>query len=274
VLGDERPEWQPEVFEYELWGCQLRLRFPVAKLALLDTALLEAERNIFVTIVLLHRDAQETWTAPRERIRRKAARYRRMLSLGYSASDVRQLVRLADRLLRLPKAMVVEAREAMRAVEEEFAVTYITSYEELARDDERRRLVLDQLGYKCGPLDETVRARVEALSYDQLHGLSRALFDFTGEADVRAWLDQQATSAHSSDVEEDYVTSYKELAREEERRELILRLLARKCGVLDAELRERVVALDSNRLLVLGEDLLDFAGEDDLRAWLDRHSAA
>lgn len=194
VLGDERPEWQPEVFEYELWGCALRLRFPVAKLAQLDTAALEAERNIFATIVLLHRDAQQTRTAPEERIRRKAARYRRMLSLGYSAADVRQLVRLADRLLRLPKAMVTEAREAMRAVEEEFAVSYITSYEELARDEARREMVVRQLTRRCGPLDAELRERVDALDQDHLLALSDALLDFTGEADLRAWLAREATS--------------------------------------------------------------------------------
>jgi hypothetical protein len=194
VLGDERPEWQPESFRYELWGCELSLRFPVAKLARFDTVAREADRSLFATIVLLHRDAQETLADPRERLRRKAARYRRVLSLGYTAAEIRQLVRLADRLLRLPGGLAVEAREAMRAIEEEYAVTFITSYEELARAEERRTLVLDQLTYKCGPLEEVLRVRVEALSFEELLVLSRALLDFTSAADLRAWLDQQASA--------------------------------------------------------------------------------
>src|SRR5690349_7231677 len=87
---------------------------------------------------------------PRERLRRKAARYRRVLSLGFTAAEVRQIVRLADR--RLPGELAGEAREVMRTIEEEFAVTYITSYEELARAEERRELVLRQLVRKCGGL--------------------------------------------------------------------------------------------------------------------------
>jgi hypothetical protein len=103
-------------------------------------------------------------------------------------------VRLADRLLRLPGDLALEAREAMRAIEEEYAVTYITSYEELARAEERRNMVLDLLAYKYGPLEDALRADVEALSFDQLLMLSRALLDFTNATDLRAWLDQQAAS--------------------------------------------------------------------------------
>lgn len=103
-------------------------------------------------------------------------------------------MRLADRLLRLSGELAIEAREAMRAIEEEFAVSYITSYEELARVEERRNLVLDQLVYKYGPLEDALRMRVDALSPERLLVLSRALLDFTSAADLCAWLDQQAAA--------------------------------------------------------------------------------
>jgi hypothetical protein len=82
----------------------------------------------------------------------------------------------------------------MRAVEEEFAMTYITSYEELARAEERREIVLDLLAHKFGPLDDALQVRVQALSYDQLLLLSRALLDFTSDVDLHQWLDQQIES--------------------------------------------------------------------------------
>jgi hypothetical protein len=31
VLGDERKNWRPEHFGYELWGCKKRLEFPIIK---------------------------------------------------------------------------------------------------------------------------------------------------------------------------------------------------------------------------------------------------
>jgi hypothetical protein len=62
VLGDERIAWRPAVFDYGLWRCELRFRFPAVKL--LDYrrawAALEASRNPFATVVMAHLTAQET----------------------------------------------------------------------------------------------------------------------------------------------------------------------------------------------------------------------
>jgi hypothetical protein len=74
VLGDEDAGWQPDRFSYGLWGCELALAFPVVKLIALDAAALENEQNIFATVILLHRDAQETRHDLQERLRRKVAR--------------------------------------------------------------------------------------------------------------------------------------------------------------------------------------------------------
>ncbi len=53
VLGDERAGWRPERFGYELWGCEVGLRFPTVKL--LDYRArwteLEASRNPFAVVV-------------------------------------------------------------------------------------------------------------------------------------------------------------------------------------------------------------------------------
>jgi hypothetical protein len=32
VLGDDRENWRPDHFGYDLWGCRMRLEFPTAKL--------------------------------------------------------------------------------------------------------------------------------------------------------------------------------------------------------------------------------------------------
>jgi hypothetical protein len=95
-----------------------------------ERALLEQQTNLFATIVLSHRDAMETHNDLQERARRKIARYRRMLQQGYAAEDIRWLLNLLDHLLRLPPPLAQETNAAMRQVEEEFAVSYITSFEE------------------------------------------------------------------------------------------------------------------------------------------------
>lgn len=56
---------------------------------------------------------------------------------------------------------------------------------------------------------------------------------------------------------------------EQARRSFILRLLARKLGVIDDRTLDRVNALTVEQLESLGEALLDFGSIDDLTSWLD-----
>ena len=71
-----------------------------------------------------------------------------------------------------------------------------------------------------------------------------------------------------------FVTSFEELARAEAQREIVLRLLNRKVGLLSEELQARVVALAPDILLTLSEALLDFTVQADLMAWLDQQEHA
>jgi hypothetical protein len=71
---------------------------------------------------------------------------------------------------------------------------------------------------------------------------------------------------------ETFITSFEELARAEERRDLVLRLLERKVGPLTAELQQQVAARSQEQLLALSEDLLDFTTRDALTAWLAAHA--
>jgi hypothetical protein len=74
------------------------------------------------------------------------------------------------------------------------------------------------------------------------------------------------------------VTSFEAIGREDGRtegraegqQELVLRLLTRKLGPLPAEVTARIAVLESATMLLLADALLDFATQDDLRAWLDQ----
>ena len=49
-------------------------------------------------------------------------------------------------------------------------------------------VILRQLNRRCGPLSEATIARIQALPLEQLEALAEALLDFTGPADLAAWL--------------------------------------------------------------------------------------
>jgi predicted transposase YdaD len=50
------------------------------------------------------------------------------------------------------------------------------------------KVTLRQLSRRCGPLSEATTARIQALPLEQLEGLTEALLDFSGPADLAAWL--------------------------------------------------------------------------------------
>jgi predicted transposase/invertase (TIGR01784 family) len=60
--------------------------------------------------------------------------------------------------------------------------------------------------------------------------------------------------------------------RQQGEQELILRLLNRRVGDIDASLIERIKGLSIEQLENLGEELLDFANVADLETWLSQHS--
>jgi hypothetical protein len=86
ILGDEDHDWLQPQFGYTIWGCSLALHFPMVKLYRLDAASLATMRNLFATLTLIHRDAQETRGRPEERMQRKLMRFRALFRLGYRPS--------------------------------------------------------------------------------------------------------------------------------------------------------------------------------------------
>jgi predicted transposase YdaD len=59
--------------------------------------------------------------------------------------------------------------------------------------------------------------------------------------------------------------------RNEEAQSLVLKILIRKLGNINPEVRSRVNSLTSDKLESLGEDLLDFTSMADLEAWLSHN---
>ena len=49
-------------------------------------------------------------------------------------------------------------------------------------------VTIRQLNRRCGPLSDATAARIKALPLGQLEALAEALLDFSGPADLAAWL--------------------------------------------------------------------------------------
>ncbi len=59
---------------------------------------------------------------------------------------------------------------------------------EEGRQEGEASVTLRQLNRRCGPLSDATAARIKALPLEQLEALAEALLDFSGPADLAAWL--------------------------------------------------------------------------------------
>ncbi|MBI3469088.1 MAG: hypothetical protein HY000_39290 [Planctomycetes bacterium] len=140
VLCDDQPQWRPDHFEYNVWGCSVGIRFLVAKLLDYqeDVAALERSANPFAAVVLAQLKALETRQAPPQRWQWKVRLIKGLYERGLSAQQIRQLFRLIDWMLVLPEELEQSFREEIHRFEEERRMPYVTSVERLARQEGRQ----------------------------------------------------------------------------------------------------------------------------------------
>jgi hypothetical protein len=133
VLGDDNPQWRPDQFVHERWGMEVAFRFPVVKL--LEYAErrreLEESDNAFATVILAHLDTQETRENLGQRKDRKFALVKGLMERGWDAEKVRQLFRLVDWLMTLPKPLEKEYWQQVTRYQKEKQMPYITTPERI-----------------------------------------------------------------------------------------------------------------------------------------------
>jgi len=105
ILSDTNPDWRPNQFGYELWGCNVGIKFPVVKL--LDYRdqwdKLEENQSPFAVVVMAHLKTQETRNNYDKRKAWKFYLAKRLFERGYKRDDVVKLLKFIDWIMRLPK---------------------------------------------------------------------------------------------------------------------------------------------------------------------------
>ncbi|MEH2056845.1 MAG: cytosolic protein [Nostoc sp.] len=131
VLGDERSNWRPSRFGYNLFGCTVEFTFPIVKL--LDyqqrQSELQASRNPLATVVMAHLKAMETRNDRIERKQQKLVLVRRLYEQGLRREDVINLFGFIDWMMTLPAQLETEFWQEYRDFEESLSMQYVTSVE-------------------------------------------------------------------------------------------------------------------------------------------------
>ncbi len=170
VLGDERSNWRPNQFGYQLFGCEVGFRFPIVKLLDYQSrwSELEASRNPFAVVVMTHLKALQTRNNRTKRLESKLELTKRLYELGFSREDIINLFKLIDWIMSLPEELEQEFWQEFRNFEESKSMPYITSVE--------------RLGIKKGKQEGRQEGRQEGLLEGLLEGISLGLKLKFGEA--------------------------------------------------------------------------------------------
>jgi hypothetical protein len=133
ILGDDRPTWKPDQFSDELWGCEVKFKFPIVKL--LDYSRLwtelEESSNPFATVVMAHLKAKDTRQDDEGRKRWKLYLTKRLYEKGYQREDIISLFRFIDWVMRLPEELENSFWQEVTQYEEEKKMPYVTSAERI-----------------------------------------------------------------------------------------------------------------------------------------------
>ncbi|MBF2008071.1 MAG: cytosolic protein [Chlorogloeopsis fritschii C42_A2020_084] len=131
ILGDDRSTWKPDQFSDELWGCEVKFKFPIVKL--LDYSQLwtelEESSNPFATVVMAHLKAKETRQDDEGRKRWKLYLTKRLYEKGYQREDIINLFLFIDWVMRLPEELENSFWQEVTQYEEEKKMPYISSVE-------------------------------------------------------------------------------------------------------------------------------------------------
>ena len=174
VLADSSPGFRPGAYEVEALGCRVRFEYPTCKLLDFPDAQIEHDDNPAAIVIAAHRAAQSRTRDPAMRKAMKWEITRRLYERGYSKENVLELFRLIDWLLHLPEEQRIEFRRELIEYEASKHMPYITSIEEMGRQEGRqegrregrqeglREGILAALEIRFGPAPDSIRQTLEA----------------------------------------------------------------------------------------------------------------
>ena len=137
LLADDQTSWRPSSYAYQALGCDMGIRFPVAKL--LDwsgsEARLEDSGNPFALVTWAHLATRSTRTDPEARYRFKLAVLRSLYRRGWDRQRMTDLFSVIDWMMHLPDGLELKFRRDLDVLEEETTMRYVTSIERIAKKE-------------------------------------------------------------------------------------------------------------------------------------------
>jgi hypothetical protein len=170
ILADADPNWRPSHYELASPGTKVRFDFSTCKLLDLvaDEARLKASREPAAVVVLANWALQQTGKDAERRLALKWDLTRRLFEIGLHKSEILELYRLVDWLVKLPQELEARFMDQLFKFEQQKNMLYVTNAERFGIEKgqimAQRQSILDVLEARFGSIASQVRQRVEAES--------------------------------------------------------------------------------------------------------------
>ncbi len=190
VLGDDDINWRPNHFISPGIWTTTEFKFSIVKL--LDYrerwSELEADRNPFATVVMVHLRTLETTGNPRKRKEFKLALMKRLYEQGFSKQDIINLYNLIDWMMTLTNDLELEFQQELNQYEEEKNMPYITSIEKSGELKGKQELAIKLLNQRFGEIEQSLIQQIRELPGEQLEELTDVWLSLANVTDLERWL--------------------------------------------------------------------------------------
>ena len=179
VLGDLSPSWRPGHFSSDVPPLGMSLGYLSLKLIDLEVKL-ESPRfrgNPVAMVVRAHLAALRTRHDLEARYTQRIALVRRLYEEGFSQKDVVFIHGLIDRLMILPRPLMIRFRQELFTIEKDKNMPYVDTLTRMSREEgslaQARESVIEALEIRFGEVSAELRERITAL--DNLRTLKAQL---------------------------------------------------------------------------------------------------
>jgi hypothetical protein len=170
ILGDLSPSWRPGQFSSDVPPLGMSLGYLSLKLIDLEVKL-ETPRfrgNPVAMVVRAHLAALRTRHDLEARYTQRVALVRRLYEEGFSQKDVVFIHGLIDRLMILPRPLIIRFRQELFTIEKDKNMPYVDTLTRMSREEgslaQARESVIEALEIRFGEVSKDLRERITALN--------------------------------------------------------------------------------------------------------------
>ena len=170
ILGDLSPSWRPGRFSSDVPPLGMSLGYMSLKLIDLEVKLEspQFQGNPVAMVVRAHLAALRTRNDLEARYTQRVALVRRLYEEGFSQKDVVFIHGLIDRLMILPRPLMIRFKQELFTIEKDKNMPYVDTLTRMSREEgslaQARESVIEALEIQFGKVSKDLRERITALN--------------------------------------------------------------------------------------------------------------